>query len=234
MLRRFVAMILLACALPVLSTAQANPAPPQPADNKNFVPLENVVTALEGVLTQIKDQIDKSDPQLTSAEFDFQTVTANDTKGGLIVSVLTLEAAHEKDITRETDFTYSIPSPPKGSPIGANYKSSAEALALAKFTWVKDLWNRLHSTAKPEDFATSLPAAIVAAADTARSVKRIANPYGKDLSRRQFVITLTFGVSNSFNGSLDASTLVPLGPEGRYTRTGKVTQSLKLTFEDPS
>ncbi len=198
----------------------------KPADAKDFVALADIVHVVENVLVEVERQIEKTDPQLKSAEFDFQTTITNDTRGGVLLSILSVEGEHTKTGTRETDFVYSVPAaPPKGA-LTPN--------SIAVFGWVKTLWDKLHATAKPEDFNTTLPAAIIAAAMTTRQVEAIANPGGAALSHRQFVVTLTFAVSNSFNAGGDASTLLMVAPEGRFTRTAGATQTLKLTFEDPS
>ena len=198
----------------------------KPADAKDFVALADVVSVVENVLVEVERQIDKTDPQLKSAEFDFQTTTTSDAKGGVLLSILSAEGEHARTVTRETDFVYSVPAAaPKGALTPNN---------VPMFGWVKTLWDKLHATARPEELNTTLPAAIIAAAMTTRQVKAIANPGGAALSHRVFVVTLTFAVSNSFNAGGDASTLLMVAPEARYTRTSSATQTLKLTFEDPS
>ncbi len=209
-----------------VASAQGAGNTAKPADAKDFVALADVVNVVENVLVEVERQIETTDPQLKSAEFDFQTTTTNDTRGGLLLSVLSAEGEHMKTVTRETDFVYSVPA---AAPKGALAPNS-----VAGFGWVKTLWDKLHATARPEDLNTSLPAAIIAAAMTTREVKAIANPGGTALSHRQFVVTLTFAVSNSFNAGGDASTLLMVAPEGHYNRTAGATQTLRLTFEDPA
>ena len=198
----------------------------KPADAKDFVALADVVNVVENVLVEVERQIEATDPQLKSAEFDFQTTTTSDAKGGVLLSILSAEGEHTKTVTRETDFVYSVPAAPAKGALTAN--------SVSVFGWVKTLWDKLHATAKPEELNTTLPAAIIAAAMTTRQVKAISNPGGPALSHRQFVVTLTFAVSNSFNAGGDASTLLMVAPEGRYSRTAGATQTLKLTFEDPA
>lgn len=198
----------------------------KPADTKDFVALADVVSVVENVLVEVKRQIEPTDPQLKAAEFDFQTTTTSDARGGVLLSLVSAEGERTKTVTRETDFVYSVPA---AAPKGALTPNS-----VPRFGWVKTLWDKLHATAKPEDLDTTLPAAIIAAAMTTRQVKAIANPEGAALSHRSFVVTLTFAVSNSFNAGGDASTLLMVAPEGRYSRTAGATQTLKLTFEDPT
>ena len=207
-------------------SAQGTGSTAKPVDAKDFVALADVVNVVENVLVEVQRQIETTDPQLKSAEFDFQTTTTNDTRGGLLLSLVSAEGEHARTATRETDFVYSVPA---GAPMGALAPNS-----VSMFGWVKTLWDKLHATARPADLNTTLPAAIIAAAMTTRQVKAIGNPGGTALSHRVFVVTLTFAVSNSFNAGGDASTLLMVAPEGRYSRTAGVTQTLKLTFEDPS
>lgn len=216
-------MLCLSCGL---ASAQRTGNTAKPANAKDFVALADVVNVVENVLGEVERQIDKTDPQLKSAEFDFQTTTTSDVQGGLLLSLVSAEGEHTKTVTRETDFVYSVPA---GAPKGALTPNSVPV-----FGWVKTLWDKLHATATPEELNTTLPAAIIAAAMTTRQVKAIANFGGAALSDREFVVTLTFAVSNSFNAGGDASTLLMVAPEGRYSRTAGTTQTLKLTFEDPS
>ena len=208
------------------ASAQQTGNTARPADAKDFVALADVVSVVENVLVEVQRQIETTDPQLKSAEFDFQTTTTSDAHGGVLLGLLSAEGERTKAVTRETDFVYSVPA---GVPQGALAPNR-----VAPFGWVKTLWDKLHATARPEEFNTTLPAAIIAAAMTTRQVKAIANPAGAALSHRQFVVTLTFAVSNSFNAGGDASTLLMVVPEGRYGRTAGTTQTLKLTFEDPA
>ena len=208
------------------ASAQGTGNTAKPADAKDFVALADVVNVVENVLVEVERQIAKTDPQLKSAEFDFQTTTASDARGGVLLSLLSAEGEHTRTVTRETDFVYSVPV---AAPKGAFTPNSVTA-----FGWVTTLWDKLHATAKPEELNTTLPAAIVAAAMTTRQVKAIANAGGAALSHRSFVVTLTFAVSNSFNAGGDASALLMVAPEARYSRTAGATQTLKLTFEDPS
>ena len=216
----------MACLSFVVACAQASPQTAKPANTKNFVALADVVNVVQNILIEVQRQIVKSDPRLRSAEFDFQTTTATDAKGGVLLSVLTLEADRERTVTRETNFVFSVPLPPSGEGAFTQHGISA-------FGWVKTLWDKLHATANPEDFNSTLPAAIIAAAMTTRQVKEIANPGGAALSHRSFSVTLSFAVSNSFNAGGDAATLLMVGPEARYGRTSRTTQTVKLTFEDP-
>ncbi len=208
------------------ASAQQTGNTAKPADAKDFVALADVVNVVENVLVEVERQIETTDPQLKSAEFDFQTTATGDTTGGVLLSLVSAEGEHTKAVTRETDFVYSVPAaPPKGA-LTPN--------SVSLFGWVKTLWDKLHATAKPEELNATLPAAIIAAAMTTRQVKAIANPGGAALSHRSFVVTLTFAVSNSFNAGGDASTLLMVAPEARYSRSAGATQTLKLTFEDPA
>ncbi len=195
---------------------------PVPKDSKDFVPLKDVVSLLETILDAVQDHL-KADgsPPLQSAEFDFQTVTTNDTTGGLIVSIVTLEGEHVKAVTRETDFIYTLPSKSQNA-------VTPKFLGLG---WLTKLFQDLRQTAKPEDFNKTLPAAIIAAADTMKAVREIDAP-GGNLTQRSFVITLSFSVTNSFNAGVDPSSLIMVAPELKYVRTSQNVQTLKLTFAD--
>jgi hypothetical protein len=96
------------------------------------------------------------------------------------------------------------------------------------------LWNKLNRTTDPEQVAETLPGAIVAAAQAARDVSRVKNSAGNDLSHRQFVIILTYQVNSSFSAGVDPSSLISVGPQAKYSGETDRTQTLKLTFEDPT
>jgi hypothetical protein len=207
-----------------LSQGQTSPQPKAqtPKDSTHFVSLKDVVTVLEAVLNSVQNHLKaENSPLLQSAEFDFQTVTTNDTAGGLIVSLITAEGEHMRETTREIDFIYSLPETTPHN-IEENFRG---------LDWLTSLFPDLRKTAKPADFNKTLPAAIVAAADAMTVVRSIDAP-GGSLSQRQFVITLLFSVTNSFNGGVDPSSLIMVAPELKYNRSSQNVQTLKLTFAD--
>ena len=210
-----------------------------PADQKHFAALPEVVDAVGAALTQVKSQLITCappsptscvpDPELQSAEFDFQTVTTNDTTGGLIISIVTAEGEHVRANTTETDFMYAVPDSP-------NHLVAAAAYPNFISEWIskiKDFYIGLGNTQADKDLNKILPAAILEATQNLRTVKKISNPNGKDLTDRSYVITLTFSVTNSFNGGVDPSTLVLVAPELKFVRSKNYVQTLKLTFQDP-
>jgi hypothetical protein len=207
-----------------LSQGQTSPQPKAqtPKDSTHFVSLKDVVTVVETVLNVVQNHLKaENSPLLQSAEFDFQTVTTNDTAGGLIVSIITAEGEHMRETTREIDFIYSLPETAPHN-IEENFHG---------LDWLTSLFQDLRKTTKPGDFNKTLPAAIVAAADTMTVVRSIDSP-GGNLSQRQFVITLLFSVTNAFNGGVDPSSLIVVAPEVKYLRSSQNVQTLKLTFAD--
>jgi len=223
-LRAFTPLLLCLCfATPAFTQAVSQTKASVPKDSKNFVPLKEVVSLLEAILDGVQDHLTADgSPQLQTAEFDFQTVTTNDTTGGLIVSIVTLEGEHVKAVTRETDFIYSLSSKSQNA-------ANPKFLGLG---WLTKLFQDLRQTAKPEDFNKTLPAAIIAAADTMKAVREVHAP-GGNLTKGSFVITLSFSVANSFNVGADPSSLVMVAPELKYVRTSQNVQTLKLTFANP-
>jgi hypothetical protein len=226
------------CSLvfPVPGHAQDN----GPVTDKSFVPIKDIVSIVETSLDVVKAQLQKTDPQLKTAEFDFQTVSTKDTTGGLFASIVTVQAEHKNVATRETDFIYSVPD--KQTALLKLQKLKPQHFDLKLETnctqdvvsMVTCLWNKLNKTTEPEKIAETLPGAIVAAAQAARDVSRVKNSSGVDLTHRQFVITLTYQVNNSFSAGADPSSLISVGPQLKYSGETDRTQTLKLTFEDPT
>jgi hypothetical protein len=222
--------------VPSASQAQDN----NPVTDRNFVPIKDVVKVVETSLDVVKAQLQKTDPQLKTAEFDFQTVSTKDATGGLFASIVTVQAEHKNIATRETDFIYSVPD--KHTALlklqkltSQNYNFALETNCTQDVvSMVTCLWNKLHRTTTPEEVAETLPGAIVAAAQAARDVSRVKNAGGQDLSHRTFVITLIYQVNNSFSVGADPSSLISVGPQAKYSGETDRTQTLKLTFEDPT
>ncbi|SRR6266478_618215 len=222
--------------VPLASQAQDN----NPVTDKNFVPIKDVVKVVETSLDVVKAQLEKTDPQLKTAEFDFQTVSTKDATGGLFASIVTIQVEHKNIATRETDFIYSVPD--KQTALlklqklkSQNYDFKLETNCTQDVvSMVTCLWNKLHKTTDPEQVAETLPGAIVAAAQAARDVSRVKNSGGTDLTHRQFVITLSYQVNDSFSVGADPSSLISVGPQAKYSGETDRTQTLKLTFEDPA
>jgi hypothetical protein len=221
------------------------PSASQPQDNnpitdKNFVPIKDIVKVVETSLDVVKAQLQKTDPQLKTAEFDFQTVSTKDVTGGLFASIVTVQAEHKNIATRETDFVYSVPDKQTALLKLQKLKSQHYDFRLETdctqdvVSMVTCLWNKLNRTTDPEEVAETLPGAIVAAAQAARDVSRVRNSTGSDLTHRQFIITLTYQVNNSFSAGADPSSLISVGPQAKYSGETDRTQTLKLTFEDPT
>jgi len=237
------AFILLQVPFPPRAAAQApiSPVDKVPVDTKHFASLEQVVTAVTAALSKANSDINaqnathpdkEPEPEIQSAEFDFQTVTTNETTGGFIVSVVTLEGEHERDVTSETDFTYAVPSPEAAT---AHLFGLPANLAFFN-KWINAIKNKytdIGKTQADKDLSNTLPAAIESAAANVRSVRKVSNPAGKDLTQRSYVITLTFAVKNTFTGGVDPSSLVLVAPELKYAHTKNYVQTIKLTFKDP-
>src|ERR1700719_4401646 len=102
---RFVSHSLVLVLLLAVSQAQDS----SPVTDKNFVPIKDIVNVVQTSLDVVKAQLQKTDPQLKTAEFDFQTVSTKDLTGGLFASIVTVQAEHKNIATRETDFVYSVP-----------------------------------------------------------------------------------------------------------------------------
>jgi len=210
-----------------------------PATDKNFVPIADIVKVVETCLDVVKAQLQKTDPQLKTAEFDFQTVSTKDVTGGLFASIVTIQAEHKKIATRETDFVYSVPDRQaallklrKLNPRHFDLKSETDC-SDDIVSMITCLWNKFNKTTEPEKIAETLPGAIVAAVQAARDVSRVRNSTGSDLTQRQIVITLTYQVDNSFGAGVDPTPLISVGPQAKYGTEIDRTQTLKLTFEDP-
>jgi hypothetical protein len=230
-----VSLVLCFFWIPLSSQGQDNPV-----TDKNFVPIKDIVRVVETSLDVVKAQLQPTDPQLKSAEFDFQTVTTKDISGGLFASVVAIEAEHAKIATRETDFTYSVPDKDKALQKLQSLKANNFDAKLSKncsqdlVSMVTCLWNNLNETTNPVQVAEILPASIVAAAQAARDVSRVRNSTGTtDLTHREFVIILTYQVKNSFAVGADPSSLISVGPKAKFSDEVDRTQTLKLTFEDP-
>ena len=234
---RLMSLSLALCSflLPLVSQAQDN----NPVTDNNFVPIKDIVKVVETSLDVVKAQLQKTDPQLTTAEFDFQTVSTKDASGGLFASIVTIQAEHKNIATRETDFTYSVPDKQTALLKLQKLKSQNYDLRLETnctqdlVSMVTCLWNNLNKTTDPEQVAETLPGAIVAAAQAARDVSSVKNSAGADLTHRQFTIILTYQVNNSFSAGADPSSLISVGPQAKYSGETDRTQTLKLTFEDP-
>lgn len=229
--------------LPLSGQAQDN----SPITDKNFVPIQEIVRVVETSLETVQAKLKPTDPHLKSAEFDFQTVNTKDATGGLFASIVTLQAEHKKIATREVDFTYSVPSAQKAllmlqnrrlqpfhlksqyfeSELGANCTQDLASL-------IECIWNRGNEATNPEKVARTLPEAIVAATKAARNVSRVKNAGGVDLTHRTFTIILTYQINNSFNAGADPSSLISVGPQLKFSDETDRTQTLKLTFEDPT
>lgn len=240
----FASVLMQGCCHKPASAQNPASAPTQserrlPADQKHFAALPEVVDAVGAALTQVKSQLITCappsskpcvpDPELHLVEFDFQTVTTNDTTGGLIISIVTAEGEHVRAKTTETDFAYAVPD-------SSDHLFAASAHPSFISQWIakiKDFYIGLGNTQADKDLNKTLPAAILEATQNLRTVRKINNPSGKDLTDRSYVITLTFSVTNSFNGGVDPSTLVLVAPELKFVRSKNYVQTLKLTFQDP-
>lgn len=233
---RFVSHSLVLLLFVAVSQAQDS----NPVTDKNFVPIKDIVNVVQTSLDVVKAQLQKTDPQLKTAEFDFQTVSTKDLTGGIFASIVTVQAEHKNIATRETDFVYSVPD--KQAALSKLQKLKSQHYDLRMETdctqdivsMVTCLWNKLNQTTDPEQIAQTLPGAIVAAAQAARDVSKVRNSAGVDLTHRQFVIILTYQVNNSFTAGADPSSLISVGPQAKFSDETDRTQTLKLTFEDPS
>jgi hypothetical protein len=237
---RFARFLLALCLwlLPAVGLAKDD----SPANDKSFVPIQDIVNVVETSLAAVQTQLQPTDPHLKSVEFDFQTVNTKDTTAGLFASIVTVQAEHKKIATREVDFTYSVPDKQKAllklrslNPRFKNLHSQTYDLMLESgctqdlVSIIKCLWNRGKQTTDPETIAETLPGAIVAAAQAARNVSQV-----KNATHREFTIILTYQVNNSFNAGADPSSLISVGPQLKFSDETDRTQTLKLTFEDPT
>jgi hypothetical protein len=237
---------LLTVCLSLVSTA-GRAQDHSPVDAKNFVPIQDIVNVVETSLQTVQAQLQPTDPHLKSAEFDFQTVNTKDTTGGFFASIVTLQAEHKKIATREVDFTYSVPDKQKSllklqslTPRLQHLKSETYDLKMGSgctqdiVSLIKCFWNGINQTTSPQTIAETLPEAIVDAAKAARNVSSVKNAGGTDLTHREFTIILTYQVNNSFNAGVDPSSLISVGPQLKFSDETDRTQTLKLTFEDPT
>jgi hypothetical protein len=234
---RCVSLVLCSFLNPLASQSQDS----SPVTDKHYVPIKDVVRVVETSLDAVKAQLQDTDPQLKSAEFDFQTVVTKDASGGLFASILTVQAEHKSIVTRETDFTYSVPDKQTALMKLQRLKSHNFDLKMETnctddvVSMVTCAWNKITHLGQPTDPETltkNLPGAIVAATLAARDVSRVRNSTGHDLKHREFSIILAYQVDNSVSGGVDPSSLIPVGPQVKYSDETDRTQTLKLTFED--
>jgi hypothetical protein len=205
--------------------AQSAPANVQVPSDKHTASLLDVTRAVTSILSEVKsDPAFQKGPQLTTAEFDYQTVTTTTATGGLgILGILTLSASRERDTTSETDFIYELP----------DNKDEAHAAFLGG--WLQKIRDFFGSNDEKQILAKAnvvLPAAIKAAAASMQNAPTLPNPTGKDLTKRSYVITLAFSVKDDFNGGEDVSSLVVVAPKVSLDHSKQNVQTLKLTFQD--
>jgi hypothetical protein len=199
----------------------------KPMDLQHFASLEEVVHVVELVLTEVKDAIANDGLQLQSAEFDFQTVVSANSTGGIASSILTVEGEHERESTTEMAFTYAVPDEKKSQEL------AIKPLFLSKWgEAIKKFFEKLSKTQADTKLNEALPAAIKAAAESVKAVRQINNPNGKPLTERTFTVSIAFAVKNAFNFGCDASSLIKVSPELKYSKSRQNVQTIKLTFVD--
>lgn len=226
-------IVRISCAIFVCSVltssarAQATPANVQVPADPHAASLLDVTRAVTSILAQVRtDLAAPQGPQLVSAEFGFQTVTTTTANGGLsVLGILTAGAARERDVTSETDFTYSVPEP------------GVAARAFALNGWlsrVRDFFLGNNGQQIQSKASTVLPAAIGEAAEAMQNAPVLENPTGSDLSSRSFVVTLAYAVKEDFNAGVDVASLVIVKPQAALDHNRQNVQTLRLTFRYPA
>jgi hypothetical protein len=220
-------LVILAWSFPLArfaTTANAQAISQKPKD-QHTASLLDVTKAITSILQEVKsDPAFQHGPQLTQAEFDYQTVTTTTATGGLgIMGIVTLGASRARSITSETDFVYSLAS------------SGAEEPAASIGGWIEKIKAFFARNDKQQILAQAdkvLPAAIKQAAANLQSAPTLPNPSGNALTKRSYVITLAFSVTDDFNGGEDVSSLVVVAPKLSLDHSRGDVQTLKLTFAD--
>jgi hypothetical protein len=233
---RIMSLVLLTPLALSPSAIAQNPPPQQrpstawlkavPDDSKNFASLEDVTNAVTAALNQVKlNTMAPGSPTLKSAEFDFQTVNTTTAGGGIrILALITAGGTRERDATSETAFTYTLPT------------GLAKPNSLGAGGW----WDKIKQWfGKNKDYnnvkiGDELPKAIQAAAMSMQHVPLLNNPDGPNLTHRSFTVSICFKVLDTFNGSADFSSLIVVSPTLSYSHSKSYTQTIKLTFEDPT
>jgi len=243
--------LLIACLMASGSSfAQRNPI--NPSNQKQFVPLKDVVKSVQEVLISAQAELAnaKSLP-ITSAEFDFQAGTISDTTLG-VSAVVSADVEHEIDGSQEIDYTYQVPSPnvvqaalatqekqaanrmfAVTTPFTSNPEAAREGRFLDVYTGVLHILNwfrNINKTTKPEELKKSLLAAIVAAGKSMSDVQVLTTADGQKLPLTTYVVTVSFTVTNTISAGVDASSLIVVSPTAKYTGSRKNVQTVKLTF----
>jgi hypothetical protein len=200
---------LLALPLFLLSMPLFGQQTPAPSPNQNIsvetAPFSLVQEQVASALKEYQSNLGTGQdalPPLSSAVFDFKTTTA--IKDGFTFNILvfTLGSKHEKDITNDVTFTYSLPKPEPSRSV-MDTKSVDQG---------------------PPQLKDQLALTIQSAAKSVKDAHTLANlPFSK------LTINLQFGVTSSVNaGGQVTYSIVTVGLTGEKDKN--TIQSVTLTF----
>jgi hypothetical protein len=247
---RTVALLIVCLFTPMIGLAQSNQVDPN--DQGKFVPLKDVVQGVQEVLIAAQAELanTKSLP-ISTAEFDFQAGTTSDATVG-VSAIVSADVEHETDGSQEIDYTYQIPSATiVKTALATKEKQAANRLFAVKrpFTsklaapydeqvvdvytgvlYILDWFRNINKPTKPEDLKKSLLATIVAAGKSMSDIQVLTSANGQKLPLTTYVVTISFTVTNTISGGVDAGSLIVVSPTAKYTGSVKNVQTVKLTF----
>src|SRR6266852_9795213 len=118
-MKKWLALMLFGCLMPLSTVGQGSQASEQEPDMSkaspdDTAPLNLVITQVEAALKKYQQNLGSGTdalPPLSTAEFDFKTTTGK--KIGVTINLLIFKfgTSHEKDVTNEVTYTYSVPKP---------------------------------------------------------------------------------------------------------------------------
>jgi hypothetical protein len=223
-----------------------------PTNTKQFVPLADVVKVVQETLIAAQAQLagTKSLP-ISIAEFDFQATTTSDSTLG-VTAVVSADVEHEIDSSQEIDYTYQVPTPPTviaalasadkqkanrffaaTRPFASKASDSEPPQVVDVVTAVQAALDWFKNVSKPASAATlnkSLLAAIVAAGKSMADAQVVNTTNGQGLPLATYVVTISYTVTNTISGGIDASSLIVVSPTAKYNGSQKNVQTVKLTF----
>jgi hypothetical protein len=189
---------------PLFGQKTPPPAPSQDAA-ENTIPLARVVKQVTSAIEEyqsIREEGSDALPPLSSAEFDFKTITKKTEGLSLQILIFKIGGSHEKDVTSDLTFTY---------------KPAANAAA-------PDIIKGHDHHPPVVDLKDELLRTLLSAAEVIKDAGPVAS-----LPINQLVVNLNFGVTWDGNGGVQAPiSIVTIGLTGDYNKNS--IQSVRLTF----
>jgi hypothetical protein len=192
-------------AVPLFGQQPQSPAPGRD-DAGDSIPLAEVVKQVTSAIQEYESSVpvgENSLPSLSSAVFDFKTVTKKSIGGSIQVLVFKFGASRENDVTNEVTFTYK-PKPVRETP--------------------KLFDKSRHPPTPPPLFKDELAQTIQSAAKAIKDAGSVA-----DLPLDQLTVNLQFGVTWDIGpGGQATISIVTVGLSGDINKN--TVQSVKLVF----